>query len=653
MGAREVTPRRGPSRASVWLAILAAFGVRVYALAAQSLWNDEGTSVALATRSLEAIINGAAHDIHPPLYYFLLHFWMTLAGESEFAVRFLSVTAGLLVVAAVYRIGRVCLNERVGAGAAFLAALSPFLVYYSQETRMYIWVTLWAAVSALAFARILGEVGRGRSRAAWVVYGAATLATLYTHYFGITLVLFENAAVALWLVLPSRARPGERGRILVTWLAVQALVGLAYLPWYLFAGGQLSTWPAISEPFDVATLLGRTLVAFSAGRSLDGAAAAAVSVGLGLAFLIGLIPQQEGGETAAAPRAGIGTGVMLLWAAVPVGAMYVISLSRPAYDPKLLLLSAPPFLLLAARGLDRVLSAAAAFFHRPAFGRMEWGMALLALALAIPGLRGYYDDPRFARDDYRALVRSIDKSERAGDGILVDAPGQIDVVRYYHRGGQPFFLLPRMRPPDPAATRADVDRMLEQVQRVYAIYWATDQSDPQRVVESRLAEKGYKASDTWFGNVRLAVYGAGGPSERGRQNVGVRFGDEITLVSVALDPAAAHAGDVVGLTLEWRADKVPTDRYKVFVHLLDAQGKVAAQRDGEPVGDLRPTTTWRAGESVIDRYGVLVEPGTPPGTYRLEIGMYRADNGARLPVRGDAGSAAGDHLILASVTILD
>ncbi len=59
-----------------WLlvAMLVAFALRVYALSAQSLWNDEGTSVALSQLSLEAITNGAARDIHPPLYYYLLHF---------------------------------------------------------------------------------------------------------------------------------------------------------------------------------------------------------------------------------------------------------------------------------------------------------------------------------------------------------------------------------------------------------------------------------------------------------------------------------------------------------------------------------------------------------------------------------------------------
>jgi len=51
-------------------------------------------------------------------------------------------------------------------------------------------------------------------------------------------------------------------------------------------------------------------------------------------------------------------------------------------------------------------------------------------------------------------------------------------------------------------------------------------------------------------------------------------------------------------------------------------------------------------ETIADNYGIFIEPGTPPGDYRVEIGMYRADNGARLPI-GD-----GDHLILGTVQIV-
>jgi len=85
--------------------VLAAF-LRFYRLDAQSLWADEGNSVSLSGRSLDLITAGAAHDIHPPLYYYLLHFWMRVFGNSEFSVRALSALLGTTLVYLTYLLGR-------------------------------------------------------------------------------------------------------------------------------------------------------------------------------------------------------------------------------------------------------------------------------------------------------------------------------------------------------------------------------------------------------------------------------------------------------------------------------------------------------------------------------------------------------------------
>ncbi len=679
------------------MAILLAFALRVDALAAQSLWNDEGTSVALASLSIEAIINGAARDIHPPLYYLLLHFWMPFAGNTEYAVRFLSVIAGVLIVAFVFRIAYFLFDARVARLAALLAALSPFQVYYSQEARMYIWVTLWAAVSMLAmlmlFKRRVGSrqlaVGRNpesepesslstihnplpASALVWILYIAATVAMLYTQYVGAFIVLAENLAFGLWLIFAIRARssfvvrpssfvvrpPSFVKHSRAFWLAAQLIIGLAFLPWFLFAGGQLATWPSISEPLDLPTLVWRVLNVFSVGLTLDGDLATIASILFGGLLLLGCwrstVPLSHCATVSlphrpivplphcpTVPLSYCSTVPLLLWTLVPIAAMYIVSLTRPAYNPKFLLLATPAFYILAARGLSFVLRLSSSIFRLSSFVLCS----VVILAGSALSLFNYHTDPRYARDDYRTILRFIDAHERAGDGILVNAPGQIDVVRYYWRGNQQLFLLPRMRPPDPRATRADVDEMLGKTERLFAIYWATDQSDPARLVETRLAERAFKARDEWHGNVRLALYGIAPSSRDVPQPLDARFGDTMTLTSYQLDARRARAGDVLTLTLHWRVEQTPNARYKIFVHLLDASGRVIAQRDGEPLADLRPTTTWRAGETLADNYGVLIEPDTSPGDYRVAIGVYRAEDGARVPV------GESDHLILGTVRV--
>jgi len=635
-----------------WLlvALLVAFALRVVFLDAQSLWNDEGTSVALSALSLEAIVNGAARDIHPPLYYILLRFWMPFVGTTEFAVRFLSVIAGVLIVPVTYRVARAFFDDEIAVIAAFLTAFSPFQIYYSQEARMYIWVTLWSAVSVWAFAKL--QVSsykfkvemRNSPFAIWLVYIAATTAALYTQYVGAFIVLVENLACAIrWLFSIRNSQFAIRA--LAHWLIAQLVIGFAFLPLFLFAGGQLASWPSISEPLDLPTLLWRVLNVFSVGVTLDDSVAIGIALAFGIVFLIGC-------RCTTNPLSYCPTVPLILWTFVPIAVMYAVSLSRPAYNPKFLLLATPAFLILVARGLARIHPG---IFERgskyppqsPLWSFVFWALSIIIAVGFFPALENYYFNPRYARDDYRAGVRFIDANERAGDGILINAPGQIDVVRYYRRGNQQLFLLPRMRPPDPVATRADVDAMIGKTQRLFAIYWSTDQSDPQRIVETRLAERAFKARDEWHGDVRLALYGTA-PAERPRgaaQQLDARFGDAIALSSYQLDGREARGGAVLTLTLNWRVEQIPNARYKVFVHLLGANDQIVAQRDGEPVGDLRPTTTWRAGETIADNHGIFVEPGVPPGDYRVEIGMYRADNGARLPVGG------GDHLILGTVQI--
>src|SRR5512136_2631008 len=125
---------------TLWIlaAILAlATLLRFFQLDAQSFWNDEGTSARVAERSLPLITAAAIGDIHPPLYYYALHFWRGLAGASELALRSLSALLGILLVWLIYWLGRKLLDEPAALFAELVAAINPFQVYYSQEARMY------------------------------------------------------------------------------------------------------------------------------------------------------------------------------------------------------------------------------------------------------------------------------------------------------------------------------------------------------------------------------------------------------------------------------------------------------------------------------------------------------------------------------------
>ena len=251
--------------------LLLALALRLYRLDAQSLWNDEGTSVALAGRDLATITRSAAADIHPPLYYYLLHAWTGLWGTGEAAARSLSALAGVGLVAATYALGRRTLGAGAGLAAALLAAVSPFGVYYAQEARMYVLATLLGALSMLAYVRLLAgwaapAPGRRAQRLAAGGYLLATVAAVYTHYFAFSLLAAQNVALALWLAW--RYRAGARRdlwRVAAPWAGLQVAVVALYVPWLIASRSSLTAWPAVSEPLTLPFLAREALRVLALG----------------------------------------------------------------------------------------------------------------------------------------------------------------------------------------------------------------------------------------------------------------------------------------------------------------------------------------------------------------------------------------------------
>jgi hypothetical protein len=122
----------------------------------------------------------------------------------------------------------------------------------------------------------------------------------------------------------------------------------------------------------------------------------------------------------------------------------------------------------------------------------------------------------------------------------------------------------------------------------------------------------------------------------------VQFGDRIRLVG--FDGNAAARGQPLTLRFYWGASATPADNYSLFIHLVPLSGDgPLAQADGAPASDVRPTLTWNdPGETLISQpFALNIPPDLPAGEYRLKIGLYNYETGARLPVQeGDA--AAGD-----------
>lgn len=192
------------------------------------------------------------------------------------------------------------------------------------------------------------------------------------------------------------------------------------------------------------------------------------------------------------------------------------------------------------------------------------------------------------------------------------------------------------------------ERLMERLAGRYGRIWlvrdrsgAADDAEGRRAVERWLAEHAYKLDeqriDDWARLVQFSA--AGQPAEV--VEPGQILGD-MTLARAELaierqpaagrQPAAeplddgqvqARIGDILQLSLHWRADQQPQGNYTVFVQLLNAAGQVVAQRDRWPGDGLFPTAGMQAGQTIADNLAIALD--VPAGRYRLIVGLYQGD----------------------------
>ena len=344
-GATVVMSARGRRWALVAVIGL-AFALRVIGLDGQSLWRDEVDAIRFAQFPLPDLLRTfVTPGQNGPLYFLLLRPWLSLAGQSEFALRFLSLFFGVLAVPLTYRLARELFlslpqAERDWASllAAILAATCPYLVWYGQEGKMYSLVVTLALISVYCY---LAALRQGRWYY-WLAYVAATTAALYVHLVAALLIPVQVLIFALgsW---DHRARWKP-------WVASVAALTLPYLP--------LLAWqlPALLRVVDTGYRffpLNEMLLSLLADYNLGVAPSTPVwAVVFFLALLAaGLLLLIR------VPKTGLrrtALWVLLCWLVVPLLAFFLITLRRPMFTTRYLIFVLPAYLLLLAAGVVAV-----------------------------------------------------------------------------------------------------------------------------------------------------------------------------------------------------------------------------------------------------------------------------------------------------------
>ncbi|HYE22593.1 MAG TPA: glycosyltransferase family 39 protein [Verrucomicrobiae bacterium] len=198
-------------------------GFSLLFLSQQSLRLDEAQSLWQVSNSIPRMINIIAQDVHVPFYHVLLHLWLFYLGDTVFMARMFSLIFAVLTVPLVYVLGRKAFNPTTALFATILTAISPFLIWYGNEVRMYSLLTFLTVINQIFFVNIF-KTGRVSS---WVGYAVTAVLALFTHYyFGLLLI-----SQLLFFLYFRHSFPYKSGR---RFLMVYGLILAIFTPWLYY-----------------------------------------------------------------------------------------------------------------------------------------------------------------------------------------------------------------------------------------------------------------------------------------------------------------------------------------------------------------------------------------------------------------------------------
>jgi 4-amino-4-deoxy-L-arabinose transferase-like glycosyltransferase len=417
---RTTTPDLNKKILWGWIALIILAGV-AYAtgISHESFWYDEAYSSVIASYLPWQIPAQVVVDNHPPLYYMLLSLVRRLLGNSEWALRSLSVAGAIGLVA----LGAGPVRRIFGNRNAFLYAMvvlfTPAILIYAHEARMYS-LAICAVTAGALYGYLAVTENRRRD---WVLFGVATLAGAYLHYYGLIAAFFMHASVFIWLLIKRRGQ-------LKTYLIVGVVVVAAYLPWLIvfirqtmsatkaFWLGPLS-WDAIRVAFIQPFAYREQFPALTFTEFLHD-----VTLTQYLAFALAVILCINGLTIAwrkgqgAKREAGFARLVFVAYLGVVITTLLVSLFLMPLFFSRYLLVVAGLFLLLVTLGLGMLPGK-----------YLPWIVVVLFAILNLYTIKDIYT--QYFNHPMRQLVEKLDGAIQPNDLIITSDSYSLGPAVYY------------------------------------------------------------------------------------------------------------------------------------------------------------------------------------------------------------------------------
>jgi 4-amino-4-deoxy-L-arabinose transferase-like glycosyltransferase len=523
---------RPRSRSTSWLllVVLFGFGIRFAAIDFQSLWRDEIDAAGFGSPEMRMGEVLAASDFqmlaqsltqggfNGPLYFIALQQWTRMAGDTAFALRFPSAVFGTLAVPLIYVLARRLLRRTPNDGisrraaliSAWLVAISPYFVWYSQEAKMYTEVTALAIAAIYALRRAVDTTESRRAWPWWALAVAATTLAMYSHILAALLIGVEVVLFLLWWPQSRRHWLGGLSALAALTLPYLPLIGwqLAYA---LTPGSQGFAFYRFDQILQVMlAAFANGVLPFDYSLSTIGAASDANSITpalspalwglwlLGLLAIAGAVTWRDNKDRN--QRIGLAA-----WALIPMITIALVSLNRPIFTDRYLIWIGPAIYLLAALGI----------VEAGQWNRALGGAALVAItSVALVSTLAQSTTPYKA--DFRSAASYVEERYR-GEIIVFQIPYGRYNFDYYFDPEFSFLdgLFTNHRNPDgtyqidPVVADAHIAGLLEGIEPVWLVATEVEMWDDRHLLQEWLGRNGRVTDQADFMRVTVARYELG------------------------------------------------------------------------------------------------------------------------------------------------
>jgi hypothetical protein len=423
-------------KTSVLLLILSlGIFLRLYDINGESLWFDEGFYIIQAQKSLGNLFSFLSIGIHhSPLYFFSLHYWVSLFGDSVISTRGLSAVYGFFTLVVMYRISTFIFNKHVAFISTFLLSVSVFHIAFSQEVKGYSLLALLSLLSMHFFIKLIDTLNLKNATA----YITASTFLLYTHYFSFFIIAAQNIYL-LTIFLFSQDNPKLSFK---KWGLLQCILIFLYTPWMIWILKDhilpspglemrgITSFPSAMKSIASLSLsiTERTtdelpLVSFNSLIHTFSEYAGSYFLMCFFALLIFFSFFKMKRTAGSISKKNLFTTIenctwniefshikrallLLLWLFIPVVLPFLVSfLYKPIYETRYTVAASLPFYILLAKGIEKLENK-----------YLQAAIIIIIAFFSLGNIQEYYT--KVQKQQWREVARYIDKNARYGDTLF-------------------------------------------------------------------------------------------------------------------------------------------------------------------------------------------------------------------------------------------